>query len=515
MYVSTATGLIPGQQPPPDALDAWFRPITSRPAADFLHGGAESPLFSPIGQFDADCLARFNPLAGGRLETYAPAVVTLSDGKTLRPNASLAGYVNSPPTALTTLAGIRALESETRYVGGPGNSYLSAVRVRVQGAQTIGPTSEGRLSQVAAAIKEATGLQVDILKGASPLAVTIHLPAGRFGRPALAVNESWSVKGVSFVFARALSAQNLALFAAVLLAAAVLVGQTAYTFSRRRRREFGVLRALGWPAWRIAALVEVEMLILASTAAALALLAGAVILALLRPGLNPAELLLAAPLAWVVAFVASLPPALSARQGTVIEVIRRPARMRRSRRLSGALHIGVLELLSHWRWEAILGVGAVALGASLVGGIVLITAAFRGQLDSTVMGLYLAGQVRSFHVAISVLTLAVGAIAVAEVIGLSYLERRSQLATLRALGWPRVKVAALLAVQALGLGLAGGLIGAMIIMAASILIAAPVAALLLAMLAAVGSAMVAAAVAASVPVAQAYIGAPASALRGE
>jgi hypothetical protein len=70
------------------------------------------------------------------------------------------------------------------------------------------------------------------------------------------------VKGVDFRFLKAVSAQNLALFGFVLVGAMVFVGETGYVSVLRRRREFGVLRGLGWRAPSIACLVEFEMLLL-------------------------------------------------------------------------------------------------------------------------------------------------------------------------------------------------------------------------------------------------------------
>src|SRR2546423_9544599 len=102
---------------------------------------------------------------------------------------------------------------------------------------------------------EATGLAVDVVKGSSKKPITVDLPAGRFGRPAMQVTEGWSVKGVAIRFTNAVSLQNLALFAIALLAAGVLVGTTTYIAARRRHEEFGVLRALGWPTWRIGGVV--------------------------------------------------------------------------------------------------------------------------------------------------------------------------------------------------------------------------------------------------------------------
>ena len=98
-------------------------------------------------------------------------------------------------------------------------------------------------------------------------------PGGKFGRPALIVTEPRSAKGVAFLFSRAITQQNLALFYLTLLGAAGLVGQSTYTSVKRRRSEFGMLRAIGWPRWRIALLVELELLLVAVVAGAIAALA--------------------------------------------------------------------------------------------------------------------------------------------------------------------------------------------------------------------------------------------------
>jgi hypothetical protein len=421
--------------------------------------------------------------------------------------------VNSPPTALTTLAGIRALEDPSRYAGGPGDAYISVVRVRVGGAERPGPVAEARLSRVAAAIREATGLQVDIVKGASPRPLQVHLPAGRFGRPALTVTEPWSVKGVAFVFSRAVSAQDLALFVLVLVGASVLVGQTSYTSIRRRRAEFGVLRALGWPSWRVTALVEAEMLLLALVAGAAAVAAGIPLARVLGLGVTAPQLVLAVPLALGVAALATLPPALSAARGSVVEVVRGGGRLRRSRPLLGAVELGLRDLVRQWRAEALVGVAVVALGAALVGAVQLITGAFHGQLDTTVLGAYLAGRVRPFHLVIAALTLLVGAIAVAEIVTLSCLERRRQLGALRALGWPRTQVALMVGAQAVAMGLAGGVVGSLVTLGVAGLLGAAGPAVAASIGWSLGSSMLATLVAAAGPLVYAYRADPAEALR--
>ena len=508
--VTPAASTFSGYPQPPEVDDRWFRDLTGwRPAGDAL------PVFQPIGRYDPSCVAAFDPLAGGSLEEYAPPAVTLADGRRLGPNASPAGYVNSPPTFLTTLAGLKGLMDHQRPEALRDPAYISAIRVRAAGVGEQGPVAEGRLTRLAAAIKEATGLQVDVLKGASPRSIRVDLPAGRFGRPDLTVTEPWSVKGVGFVFSRAVSVQDLALFVLVLVGAGVLIGQTAYTSVRRRRPEFGMLRALGWPQWRVLLLVEVEMLLLALGAGLSAAVLGLALARAVGLQVTPLQLVLTVPLALALTAAASLPPAISAARGGVLRVMERGVRARRSRPLLGVAHLGLRDLVRHSRWEALLGVGAVALGAALVGGVLLISTAFRGQLDATVLGAYLAGRVRPFHAVLALLTLVVGAIAVAEIVTLGYLDRRPPLGVLRALGWPRRRLSALVGAQAAALGAGGGLLGALATMGMGWALSAPLGPALTGVLGALVTAVLATALAAVVPVVHACCGDPAEVLRGE
>lgn len=157
----------------------------------------------------------------------------------------------------------------------------------------------------------------------------------------------------------------------------------------------------------------------------------------------------------------------------------------------------------------------MALGAALLGGVILISAAFRGQLDTTVLGTYLAGRVRPFHLVIALLTLAVGALSAAEIVTLGYIERRSQLGALRALGWPRSEIVKLIAGQGLSIGTAGGLIGAVAVVVAGLVLKAGPSALELGVAAALGMALLATAIAVAAPLIHAYRASPADALRGE
>jgi hypothetical protein len=439
----------------------------------------------------------------------------LANGHTLGPTRSFADYIASPPLVLTTLDGAAWLSDQARFAGQSGNAFISAIRIKVDGVSSPGPASEGRLSQVAAAIHDATGLQVDVVKGASPRAIQIDLPAGKFGRPALTVTEYWFVKGVVVHFTRAVSGQNLALFALVLVGATLLVGETAFLSVRRRRAEFGVLRALGWPTYRIVWLVELEMLLLGLSVGLVALMLEVPLALRLGWRLTSWQVVGVVPLSVLVATLAAVLPALATSQGTTVSVLRGRGRIRRSRPPRSELTLGIRDLLGTWRMEALLGTGAIALGAALVGGILLVIWAFQGRLDATVLGTYLGGEVHSFHITLALLTLAIGVLAAGEIITLSYLERRIHLAVLRAVGWSRARILLLLTAQALVLGLLGGVAGAILVGVTGMLLGAAMSSILCAAAIGLLVALAVTILAVAGPLLLAYLAQPAEILRGE
>lgn len=497
---------------PPEATDVWFRSVATLP---FSNTGSSPLAFNQTGTYNPDCLPGFNPLAGAGMEAYAPPTVQLPDGRTLGPTRSMGGYVNAPPVMLTSLDGARAMDDPKAFAGAPGDKFISAIRIKVGGTGVPGQAAEGRLTRVAAAIHDQTALQVDIVKGSSVRTLGIELSAGVFGRPQLSVTEKWSVKGVAFRFASAVQSQNLAVFTLILVGAMVLIGQTAYTAVRTRRREFGMLRAMGWPAGSVGWLVETEMILLGLAVGIAALPTGLALTHWLHVGIATWQWLAAVPLAVLVAAFAALVPAVTASRGLTIDVIRGGGRIQRSRLPASILGLGIRELLGAWRPEAALGIAAVTIGAALLGAVVLVEGAFRGQLDVTVLGTYLSAEVQPFHVVLAGLALAIGALAAAEVVTLSYLERQAGFAALRALGWSRFAIVQVVLGQALAFGVVGGLTGGLLVVAGGLLIGASLATVVLAGLGAVCAGLAATALAVLIPVMLAYRLSPANALRGE
>jgi putative ABC transport system permease protein len=162
-----------------------------------------------------------------------------------------------------------------------------------------------------------------------------------------------------------------------------------------------------------------------------------------------------------------------------------------------------------------MGIGAVALGAGLLGGVVLAARAFRDRLDVTALGTFLGGQVRPFHVVIAALAMVFGAVAAGEIVTLGYLERQREFAVLRAMGWPRNRILVMLAAQGITIGLVGGLVGGLAVWTGGVLAGEAAHVALGGALTGAAAAVLATAVAIAGPLALAYRSSPSEALRGE
>jgi putative ABC transport system permease protein len=135
----------------------------------------------------------------------------------------------------------------------------------------------GRIAAVGQEIRRATGLSVIVTAGASPAPVTVGLPAGRFGRPALALSEQWTAIGVALVVLRQADRESVALFVLILMVCSLFLADAVLSGVRSRRVEIGVLRALGWGRRQVFTLVLGEMAVSGSAAG----LAGSALAAIL------------------------------------------------------------------------------------------------------------------------------------------------------------------------------------------------------------------------------------------
>jgi putative ABC transport system permease protein len=461
-----------------DNEDNQYRAITphTHPSNEYFgdEGAWASPLL--VGVFDPAKVRAFDPLSEVPLGPYQPVAATPASAASRRalhdsdllPNQNLGGYVSQPVDLITTLAALPALENSGRYGASlPVNDPISVIRVRVAGVTGPNPVSLERIREVAQQIALRTGLDVDIVAGSSPSPITIDLSAGRFGQPPLTLSEDWVRKGVAVAILTAIDKDSLVLFALILIVCVLFVANSASAAIRGRRRELGVLACLGWTRPRLFTAVLGELAAIGLAAGMAGAAAALPLSSALGLHASPGRAALAVPIAVAVAVLAGLVPAALAARAEPIASIRPPVRsVRRARQPGGITALAVVNVL-RTPGRAAAGAISLAIGIAALATLAAITFAFRSVVVGSLLGNAVAVQVRGVDYVAVIATIALGVLAVADIIFLGIRERAPELATIRAFGWREATLARLVITEAAIIGLAGSLTGAAVGVAAA------------------------------------------------
>ncbi len=472
------SGLFGGyEQPPIDNTDVAFRKLNEQ----LRSNSADVPLLTlhAVGDFDPAELPGFSSLSQVPLETYNPPQVTGADvaslkalgGQPLLPDANMAGYQQEPPLILTTLNSLSAFENG--FPNANTTAPISVVRVRVANVHGSVRQELAQIGDVAAAIRRATGLDVDVTAGSSPTTETIALPAGRYGRPALTLDESWVRKAVALVILNAVDGKSAALFVLILVVCAFFIGNAAFAAVRVRRRELGVLRCLGWPRRMVFAFILGEVMLTGLAAGAMGTGLSAALIALLRLDVPWWRVGLVTPVAVVLSGFAGLVPALLAARGqpldAVAPAVRTPRRSRPVRHLTGLAWSN----LRRTPGRAALAATALAVGIAALTVLLALNLAFAQGIVGSELGGFVANQVRAVDYLSAALAITLGAASVADVLYINLRERASEFAVLSAVGWQRGHVARVALGEGACIGIAGSFAGAAIGVGAAALVLGP------------------------------------------
>jgi putative ABC transport system permease protein len=459
---------------PPGNEDVQLRPLVQWFGSNNINraGVGDAVSLSVVGRFDPNRLPGFSALSKVPLETYYPPEVDPGDpaaqaalgGRALLPSMNLGGYLTQPPLLLTTLGVIDRLTNPAYYTGQllTSRSFgapISVVRVRVAGVTGPDAVSRERIRRVAQAIVDRTGLAVDVTAGSSPHPLTVQLPAGNFGRPALLVRENWVQKGAAVVILAALDRKSVALFALVLLVCGFFLANGAFAAVRARRREIGVLRCLGWSRTAIFRLVLGEMLLIGVLAGVAGTALAALFVVVLHLKMRLVQVLLVAPVAAVLAALAGTLPAWRAGRGQPMDSVRPAVAGRTSGRPVRGLAKLAWTNLRRMPGRAVLGAAGLAVGVAAFTALLAINLAFGGVIAGTRLGNFVTLQVRAVDYISVGLAISLGALSVADVLYLNLRERAAEMATLRAAGWQSRHLSRVGLYEGLGLGLLGSLVG--------------------------------------------------------
>ena len=454
-----------------DDEDSQYRTVTSHTkvtAQTTQPGGTDLAVINVAGVFDPARIRAFDPLSQVPLGDYQPvaaAPATAASRRALRggdllPSQNLGGLVSQPVNLITTLSALPKLDSSHVFTDVPAADPISVIRVKVAGVTGPGALSRERINAVAQQIAQRTGLDVDIVAGSSPSPVTIDLPAGRFGQPPLTLSENWVKEGVAVAILNAVDKTSVALFTLILVVCVLFVGNAATAAVRGRRRELGVLAAVGWRRSRLFATVLGELAGIGLAAGLLAAVIAVPVSAALGLDASPARALLAVPIAIAVAVVAGLAPAWRAARADPVSSVRPPVlAVRRAHHPAGITSLALLNV-ARTPGRTLIGVVSLAVGIAALTLLTAVTVAFRGVVVGSLLGDAVAVQVRGVDYVAAGATVALGVLAVADVVFLNITERAAELATIHSFGWRDAALARLIITEGAIIGVVGSLAGA-------------------------------------------------------
>jgi putative ABC transport system permease protein len=456
--------------------DVQFRRLHPRIGSPFFNrdevpGGEvlNTPTMSFVGRYDPQRLPGFSPLSKVPLETYYPPELLPGDsasrralhGRPLLPSTNIGDYVAQPPLFLTTLEGMQPFLNSKYYVGAKNKAPISVIRVRVKGVSGPDQLSQARVRQVATEIHDRTGLQVDITAGSSPKRLTVKLPPGRYGRPALVLQEGWSKKGVSLSFLQALDRKRLGLLALILVTCVFFLANGAFAAVRGRRREIGTLLCIGWSRKAIFSVVLAELVLVGTVAGLLAAAVAAIAAQLFSLDLSVLRIGLAIPLSVALATVAGVVPAWRAARSGALDAVRAAISTGAVRRHVGRLLSLAAINVRRTPARSIVASAGLFIAAAALTLLLAINQAFQGHVVGTLLGDAVSVEVRGLDFLVVGVIVLLATLSLADVLYLNLRERAAEFVTLRPVGWSDRYLVQVVATEAAILGLLGTIPGSL------------------------------------------------------
>jgi hypothetical protein len=461
--------------PPMDETQSQYRMLQGHGYSG-AQGFTGAPLAQMVGEFDQAKIRPFDPLSRVPLGPYQPVTVAPANaasraalhGGDLLPSLNLGGYVSQPVNLITTLAALPALENSGDFSGNlHASDPISVIRVRVAGVTGPNPVSLERIREVAQQIAVGTGLDVDIVAGSSPQPTMVSLPAGKFGQPSLELTEGWVKKGVAVAILTAVDKKSVVLFTLILVVCVLFVANSATAAVRGRRRELGVLACLGWTRSRLFGTVLGELAAIGLAAGVLGAAAALPLAGALGLHASPLRALLAIPVAVGVAVIAGAVPAWLAARADPVASVRPPVlAVRRGHNPGGITALAIVNV-TRTPGRTVIGALSLAVGVAALTLLTAVTVTFRGVVVGSLLGNAVAVEVRGVDYVAVAATVALGVLAVADVLFLNIRERATELATIRSFGWRESALARLVVTEGAVIGIAGSSVGAALGLAAA------------------------------------------------
>ncbi|PZF80773.1 ABC transporter permease [Jiangella anatolica] len=443
---------------PPIVADTGFREVRPHQGSAISESGAMLPQLSIVGTFDSTDFEAAGFAGTPGLPAADARSEALLGGLPLLPSGSPAAYHLGPPTAFMRLSDLDTFTGSGIELADQ-DAPISAIRVRVAGVDGVSAVERERVRLVADQIRLRTGLDVDIVLGSAATQQTVELPAGAFGRPQLALAETWMRQGVVAAVMQTIDHKSVALFVLVLAVSTLFVANVSAAAARSRRGELAVLSRVGWSRGHLLRLLLAEVLLVGGAAGVVGALLSVAMGWVTGLEVTAVRAAVAVPVAVVVALVAAAWPAWRASRPSIAGAMQpriRPGQ--RSPLVRGVRSLAVANVVRS-PGRTGLGVLAVALGCAALTALLGITLAFNGAVVGSVLGDAVSVRARDIDYVAVLVTILLSSIAVADVVFLNMRDRRAEFAVLQAVGWGDGRVRRVVLAEAALIGCTGAVCG--------------------------------------------------------
>ena len=394
--------------------------------------------YQSVGTYDpAKLQVSKDPLNNLPLETYRLPTADLvldEDGEPLNPVPEVKttgepdSFLTPAPTVLTTLEAAAQLSD-----GAP----ISAIRVKVEGIETLSTESQEVLDRVASDIESETGLITDITLGSSPQPTVVHVPSAGEMDEIGWVEQPWIKLGTAINIFNETKLGFSGVVIGLVAVGILYVLSTNLILSLRRRKEFAILLSLGWRMKDLLKLVVVEAVLMSMVVIGISYLT--LFLFFVREGVNfdTISFIQIALFAFAIYLIGALWPAYFIRKIRPYEAIRVGEIAPKSSRVVGVKGISTMAF-GHFFSKIkrnLLSVLAIAIPTVLLSFFIFVTFRMQGVLYTTMLGQYISVEISSIHYISMAVAASLSILTTMELIWQNVSDRKQEITLLRSLGW--------------------------------------------------------------------------------
>ena len=402
-----------------------------------------------------------DPLNELPLETYRPPQAKLvldENSKPINPPSDVigignpTGFLTNPPNIITT---IEATEMLTN-----GNS-ISSIRIKINGVDGVGETSQKRVESIAKEIADKTGLVTVVTLGSSPQPTITEIQNGdsTLGW----IEQPWINIGNAITIFRETTLGYSGVIISMLLVAVVYVFSTSLVSFLSRRKEFSILLSLGWDITHIRNVLMIEAVI--QWMMVIFISSSIEFIIYLREGLfSTNNILYIATFGFLVYALSIIPLAFMVRKITPYEAMRTGEIStfgKRVMRTNGTMSLVLNNILSKWK-RNLLSLLVIAMPTSLFSFYLFVTYRLQGVLYTSFLGEYVALNIDVTHYITLAIAFGLAILTTAEIMWQNITERKNEIGILQAIGWGRSAIRLSIIMEGAIIGFIAGLTGLII-----------------------------------------------------